>query len=148
MKSLRKAMKTSAKLEVEGIEYELANTRVRLARAGGQNVKFNAAMSAAIEKHKRAIDLKILNDDKALAVLAEIYAEFIVLKWETNVGDENREDWREGIEQEDSDDLLPVTHENVVQYFKDLPDFLLDCKRVAEDAQYYLQARVAHIAGN
>lgn len=146
--SLRNAFKTSPKAEKEGIELELANARLRLARAGGQNTKFNAAMSEAFSKHKRAIDLNIMQDEAAKKILYDIFAVHIVLGWETNVAEDGQpEDWREGIEGE-NDELLPVTAENIVAFFTELPDFFIEVKNTAENVQFYRQSLVAEIAGN
>jgi len=148
MKSLRKAFKTSPKLETEGIFLELANARIKVRRAGGANTAFNNAMSKIAEQHKRAIATGLITDEKAKQVLYEVYAEHVVIDWETNLGTEANPVWAQGIEPEDGDDLLPVTFENVVAFFREMPDFFLEVKETAESVQNFREALVKHIAGN
>lgn len=141
--SLRSQFKTSPKLETEGIWLELGNTRIRLARAGGQNQKYNAAMEKISKIHRRAIENELLSSEKSLSILREVYADTVVLDWETNIGTEDDSKWVEGIEPETpGDDLLPVTRENIIATFKELPDLFLECKRTAEKMMYFSQSLI------
>lgn len=147
-KSLRNMLKTSSTLEKQGIEFEMANTRLLIARAGGQNTRYNAAMTKLHDKHKRAIDLRVVNDEVVTNDVYEIYAEHVVLNWWTNTADDGKPDnWQVGIEGKDGE-LLDVNLENVVAYFKDVPDFFHEVRTAAENAQYFLQSKVETIAGN
>ena len=139
--SLRSQFKTSPKLETEGVWLELGNTRIRLARAGGQNQKYNAAMEKVSKLHRRAIENELLSSEKSLAILRDVYADTVVLDWETNIGTEDNPNWVEGIEPETPGaDLLPVTRENIIATFKELPDLFLECKRTAEKMMYFSQS--------
>ena len=138
-KSVRAAMSTSAKLESEGTFLEMGNTRVRLARAGGTNHAFNAAIQAAHKKWGRAIELDVLPDERSRELLYDIYARHVVKSWETDTAPEGSEpDWREGIEGPQG--VEPATVENIVAFFTDVPDFFLECKKHAEGSQFYRQA--------
>lgn len=148
MKSLRTAFKTSPKLETEGVFLEMANARLKLARAGGSNVKFNAAMAKIAEQHKRAIQNGLLSDDKAKKMLYEAYAEHVVLSWETNVGTDDNPEWREGIEGPEDGVLIAVTFDNIVATFAELHDFFLEVKQTAESVQAFREDLIKHIAGN
>ncbi len=153
MKSLRSAFKTSPRLETEGIKLEMANARITLARAGGANTKFNAAMAKIAEQHKRAIATGLLGNDKAMRVLMEVYAETVVLDWETNIGTEANPDWVRGIDFGDEpaqrpEELREVTFENVLAFFHDMPDFFLEVKDTAENVQAFREALIKGIAGN
>jgi hypothetical protein len=138
-KSLRNKMKTSEKLEVEGIELELGNCRLTLARAGGANQRYGAAMLAAHKKHGRAIDLDVMPDEMGRKIFYTIWAETVVKLWETDVAPEGEPpEWKEGID-DGNGGLLPFTVDNAVAFFLDVPDFFLAVKKTAEDAQYYRQ---------
>lgn len=147
MKSLRTAFKTSKKLETEGITFEVADTRLVLARAGGANEKYNAAMTAIAEKHKRAIANNLLSDPVQRRMLYEVYAEHVVLKWETNIGTDEKPEWVSGI-RDDNDKIIEASFENIVAAFHDMPDFFLEVKATAEGAQYYRESLIKGIAGN
>lgn len=139
-KSLRNALKTSPKLETEGTFLEMGNNRVRIARAGGMNHAFNAAIQAAHKKWGRAIELDVLSDDKSREILYDVYAKHVIKEWQTDVAPEGSEpDWRDGIEGPNGE-VIPATAENIVAYFADVPDFFLECKKHAEASQFYRQA--------
>lgn len=148
MVSLRKALKTSPTLETSGIWLERGNTRVLLRRAGGANTAFNAAMTKIATEHGRALKHNLLSDDKANTLLYETFAEHVVVAWETNVGTDTEPNWQPGIETETEGELAPVTLENVVAYWRDVPDWFLECKETAENLQYFRQALVESVVKN
>jgi len=140
--SLRSALKTSPRLEQQGVTFEQGNTRVTLRRAGGANVAFNAAMAKIQKDHGRALKLDIMPEDKATALMYEVFAEHVVVKWETLVDGT----WVDGIEGGDGD-VVPASFENVVAYFNDVPEWFNIVKANAEDIQYYREALISHLAG-
>lgn len=156
MASIHAKLKSSPSLEKGGTWMETGNTRVLLARAGGSNSQFLAAFTKVFKEHKRALDLDLVSDEKSAKLFHEIYAEHIVLDWETNLNDEKTDDfgkplpanWVKGIENPNGDGLLPVTFDNVVMTFQMLPDFFGMCKEHAETAQFYTQALADQIAKN
>lgn len=135
--SLRDSFKTSPKLETEGVLLELGNTRIRVARAGGSNQKYNAAMERISAKHQRAITHGLLENKQAMAILHEVYADHIILDWETRENDEVP--WQEGIEGPNGD-IIPATKENIIATFKELPDLFLEIKSTAESIQFFRQS--------
>lgn len=139
MSSLRAQFKTSPKLETEGIWLELGTTRIRVARAGGQNQKYNAAMEKIGKIHRRAIENELLSSERSVAILREVYADTIILAWETDVSSNGEPDWQPGIEGPDGD-LIPATRENILATFKELPDLFIEVKVAAEKMQYFAQS--------
>lgn len=138
-KSLRKNMRTSDKLEVEGVQMELGNCRLTLARAGGANQRYSAAMVAAHKKHGRAAELDVMPDEMGRRIIYTIWAETVVKLWETDVAPEGAEpEWKEGID-DGNGGLLPFTVDNAVAFFLEVPDFFLEVKKTAENAQFYRQ---------
>lgn len=147
-RSLLNTLRIDERKEVAGVFLEIANTRVRLARAGGANQRFNAAMAKAHKEHGRSIDLGVIDNEKSLEILRRIWAETVVLTWETDMADEGAPaEWVSGIDDGDGG-TLPVTVDNVVNFWRLAPDFFIECKRVSEESQLYRQNVNEAIAGN
>lgn len=143
--SLRDKFKTSANLERVGVPFEIDGTRILLARAGGSNVAYNNAVAKYMKDNQRAINLGAIDEAKALKTIMGIYAEHVVTEWETFVDGE----WKAGIEAPDgASDLLPVTFENVLGTFIEMPDLFAACKMYSEDMQNYKQALLMSIVKN
>lgn len=153
-------MKTSPRLETEGIWLEIDDTRIRLARAGGKNTKFVAAAEKIAREHKRSLDL--MGEEQGRKLFAKLYAEIIVLDWlkQSDEGEldeegaafpENAEPndkrWVRGISGPDGE-LLEFSVENVLKTFDDLPDLLRLIKETAEDAALFRQSILKGIEGN
>lgn len=102
---------------------------VKIHRAGGTNEKY---MRAAAKRRARLNAAK--NDLKAsLRVLAEVYAEAVVLDWT-------------GIEL--NGEALPYSKENVIRAFVEAPDFFNLIRGEAEEASNFRDAERAADAGN
>lgn len=146
-KSLRNALKTSTVLEREGVFLERGNTRVRLRRAGGSNTAFNFAMAKIMKDHGRALQNGLISDEAAMKLLHRVFAEHVVLTWETDTSDDDKvQNWESGIETADGS-LAPVTVDNIVAYWIDVPDWFNEVKSFSEDLQYYREALLSQIAG-
>ena len=70
-------------LETRGILLEEPNLRIRIARAGGANTKFQQTFERVMRPLRRSIQLGTISEDVARRATAEILAESIVLNWET-----------------------------------------------------------------
>lgn len=137
------SFKTSTVLETEGVALDLGFVRIQVARAGGANQKYNAALTAINAKHGRALQGRLLPEGKVREILYEVYADFIILNWETNTAPEDEEPkWVQGIEpQVNSDgDLLPFNKENVLATLRALPAIFDEIKQTAESITFYRQA--------
>ncbi len=163
-------MKTSPKLESEGIWLQIDDTRIRLARAGGKNTKFVVAAEKIAREHKRSLDL--MNEEQGRRLFAKLFAEIIVLDWLTQSKDGDLDEvgekfvgvvdekgtgfleeddgslrWKRGISGPDGK-LLEFNVENVLKTFDDLPDLLRIIKETAEDASLFRQSLLKGIEGN
>ena len=147
MKSIRSAFKASDKLENEGVFLEMGNTRIRLARAGGSNTGFNAAMAEAAEKHQRALKNGLLTPEGMKKIAFPVWAKHVVKSWETNLGTEENPEWKDGID-DGKGGVEPASFDNIVAFFHEVPDWFLECKTFSEDIQYYRESLVKDIAGN
>lgn len=154
------SMKTSPKLETEGIWLDLGHTRIKLARAGGKNTKFVAEAEKIARKHKRA--LEHMNEEQGRKLFSQLFAEKVVLDWLTKVENGSLDEdgmpagslegykgdtYERGISGPDGE-LLEFNVENVLQTFNDLPDLLRIIKETAEDASLFRQEIIKEIEGN
>jgi len=152
-------MKTSPRLESEGIWLQIEDTRIRLARAGGKNTKFITAAEKIAREHKRSLDL--MGEEQGRKLFAKLYAEIIVLDWLTKSKDGDLDEdgnkapedlpedkrWKRGISGP-NDELREFNVENILRTFDDLPDLLRIVKETAEDAALFRQSLLKDIEGN
>jgi hypothetical protein len=152
-------MKTSPKLESEGIWLQIDDTRIRLARAGGKNTKFITAAEKIAREHKRSLDL--MGEEQGRKLFSKLYAEIIVLDWLTKAKDGNLDEdadqaaedlpedkrWKRGISGPDGN-VLDFSVENILKTFDDLPDLLRIVKETAEDAALFRQSLLKDVEGN
>lgn len=156
-------MKTSGKLESEGIWLQIEDSRIKLARAGGKNTKFIAAAEKVAREHKRSLDL--MGESQAKKLFGKIYAEMIVLDWLTRMPDgdldedgnpagedvPSTERWKRCISSQDDSGkeiFLEFKYENVLKVFEDLPDLLKVIKETAEDPSLFREELLKGIEGN
>lgn len=156
---LYEKMQTSPRLESEGIWLEVADNRIRLARAGGKNTKFIAAAEKIAREHKRSLDL--MTEEQGRKLFSKLYAELIVLDWLVknpngdldemgeSVGDDHPKDecWVRGCPRP-AGVIVDFNIENVLETFNDLPDFLKLVKETAEDPALFRQELLKGIEGN
>lgn len=145
---LRKLFKTDHRIETEGVILDYGETRIRVARAGGANKRYIKALDKATKPFRRAIATGAFSDDRATAILREVYAKTIVLNWEVKRG----EQWLTGIDPEDlgkeGAELQPVTPENVAMVFENLPDLFTDVRQQAESMTLFRSELDEAAAGN
>jgi hypothetical protein len=163
---LYEKMKTSPRLESEGIWLQIDDTRIRLSRAGGKNTKFNAEAEKIARKHKRALEL--MGEEQGRKLFGKLFAEVIVLDWLTKSEDGTLDEdgdvagdnlpkemrWKRGISGPNGELIvfnLPkdeLTIENILKTFDDIPDLLRLVKETAEDAALFRQSILKDVEGN
>jgi hypothetical protein len=141
--SMYELFKTDSALETEGVVINYGSFRVTLARAGGSNKKFARVLEAKTKPYKRAIDTGTMDNDRGLELLREVYAEAVILNWETK----QQGKYVQGIESPDGE-LLPFTKENVLAVFNELPDLFMDLQEQANKAAVFRQSLREEAAGN
>lgn len=150
--SLRKQFKMDANLEQDGIWIDYGTARIRIARAGGNNKKFAKVLDTKTKPYKRAIVAGMLDAEKSNAILREVYADAVILKWETNTGTEAEPVWEPGILPEDlgceGETLLPATKENIVKVLAELPELFTDLIAQASSATLFREELSSDIAKN
>ncbi len=146
---LKKLFKTNGALETKGVvlDYD-GETRIRIARAGGSNKKYIKAAERALKPYRRALAAGQMSNSKATEILAELFAETIVLGWEVNRGGQ----WLPGIDPEDAGEtgaeLLPVNPENVQKVFMTLPELFLDVQTQASSIALFREDLTEADSGN
>lgn len=162
---LYEKMKTSPRLESEGIWLQIDDTRIRLARAGGKNTKFIVAAEKIAREHKRSLDL--MGEAQGRKIFGKLYAEIIILDWLTKDEEGGLDDggdpvperfegdrWVRGISGPDGKIVpfhmpkTPETVENIIRTFDDIPDLLKLVKETAEDSALFRQDILKGIEGN
>lgn len=156
---LYEKMKTSPRLETEGIWLQIDDTRIKLARAGGKNTKFVTAAEKIAREHKRSLDL--MNEEQGRKLFAKLYAEIIVLDWLTKSEDGDLDEdgnpasedlpkserWLRGISGPEAK-VVDFNVQNVLKTFDDIPDLLRLIKETAEDASLFRQSILKEVEGN
>lgn len=123
---------TDTSLETQGLIIDYGSFRVTIARAGGANKRFSKTLESKTKPFKRAIQTDTMDNERGLEILREVYAEAIVLNWETKKDNT----FVQGIEAQDGS-LLPFSKENVVATFKNLPDLFTDIQQQAEKSALF-----------
>lgn len=132
---------TSGALETRGILLEEPNFRIRIARAGGKNVKFRAVSERILRPIRRAIQLGTVSEELAAEKTAEILAEAVILDWQTRDqdGPEDLDEavWLDGVPDPETFELLPVTKENLVAALLAAPELSSYIMEQAKDASLF-----------
>ncbi len=115
---------TSPDLEKEGIEVSYGDSIFMLARAGGANKRFATRFQQLTKPFKREMDLDIFDEKKGQELLAQAFAETVVLGWQA-VRD------KEG-------NVMEFSVENCVKLLVDLPPLFADLRNMAADFTNYL----------
>lgn len=110
---------TDTKLEsVEGIDLDYgASGVIKIHRAGGANKKFATVLNAKMAPYRRQLANGSMDEAVATKLMAEIYAEAVILGWVGVKGRDGKE--------------LKFTKENVVKLLVDLPELFKDIQEQA-----------------
>jgi hypothetical protein len=132
-------------LEREGISVNYGSIKFQIARAGGRNKAFKDTFQAKAKKHRTQIDNETMSDEMADRIMAESYAEAVVLGWwsrkEDADGDaildkKGEEQWTDTVENK-AGKLVKYSVEECVKFFLDLPDLFSSLQSYAVKAGNY-----------
>lgn len=134
---LKNQFKTDPSLETNGITIDYGDAKILIARAGGANKKYARILEQKTKPFRRAIAVGAFDNDRSNLLLMQVYADTVILNWETNTGSEAEPVWTKGIDAEDAgmesqEDLLPVTPENILKVFINLNDLFFDIQQQAQ----------------
>lgn len=140
---------TDTKREIEGVAVEYpGGIRVTIARAGGRNSAFAKAHEIHMRPHRQAAKIPGgLPDRLQREIVAKVYLDAVIKRFESNVGSEEVPEWKPVIILENGDEVM-ATRENLASLFQDLPDLLTQIINDANDIQLYRKAELEAEAKN
>ena len=134
-KSIYSKFKTDKKAEQEGIILDYGDgITIKIARAGGSNLKFEKAVQAKMRKYGLQAKHDLLEPEQMRTIFREVLAETVVLGW-TGFDD------GEG-------NVLTCTQENVLKVFTDLPDLFDDVLEQSRKSSLFKNNLLEAEAGN
>ena len=135
MKSIYEKFATDKNAEKEGITLDYGDgLEIKIARAGGSNVKFEKTVQAKMRKYELQSKHGLLEPEQMRTIFREVLAETVVLSWK-GVTD------REGNE-------LPFNKDNCIKLFLDLPDLMEDILEQSRKSALFKQSVVEAESGN
>lgn len=135
---------TDDNLEQNGIWVDYGDFRVKIAAASSKNKKYEKVAERRYKPVRKLAEVGALSSERAQQIVAGIYAEAVVLDWETRVKNE----WKKGIEAPEGDKLLPVNQENVESTLMALPRLLQDLQEQAGSMVNFQNAEKETERGN
>lgn len=130
--SLHSMFATDPTLEKDGVWTVYDDFRVRIARAGGANRKYQLAFQAKMKPHERSMQLGVISEDVSEKLMHDLYAETIVTGWQTK----REGKWEDVIEVEPGV-FEPVSKAALTKVFKAYPDIFADIMRLAGQIAAY-----------
>lgn len=113
--------KTNPTAEVEqGITLDYGAFSIRIARAGGANRKFGQVLAQKLKPYRRQLENDTMDDAVASRLMAEAYAEAVVLGWD-NVTDAQG-------------NPMAFSRDACVQLLTDLPELFADIQEQSRRA--------------
>lgn len=138
---------TCEKTEKEGILCAFSeDARIRVARAGGSNVKFKRGLDQFQRKNKRELQLNLVDEDTPhlMKQLFRLWANTVVLGWEK--GPVN--DPIPNVICFHGDEDLEFNYDNVIHVFSTLKEVWLVCRDESLDWSNFKQNLMEDAAGN
>lgn len=138
--NLYNTFETNKDLEKDGIllDYGFNSknepVQIRIARAGGSNVRFAKTLEQRMRPYKRAIANDTMDNKVAEKLLMEAYADAVILSWE-------------GVEDRDGQPL-EFTRDNVLKVLQDLPDLFVDIQQQSQKVALFRADLREEEAGN
>lgn len=134
--------KTNDELENQGVSLNYGSFKIVIARAGGSNKKYTKIFEAKIRPYRRAIQAGTLDDATDKRVMAEVYADAVVLGW-AKIDREKQPDGNyvdkvtNGVIPGPDGQDMPFTKANVIKLFTDLPDLFSDVIQQANSVSLF-----------
>lgn len=156
-----KQFETNEKLEKKGITLDYGVFRVRVARSGGSNIKFQKTLDTLTKPYKRQLEAESLPEAKGQEIMRLAFARAVILDWEVAVDEDGKpiqteedlpSDWegrtfKRGLHTRDGG-IADYSEEAIVQALKDLPDLFIDIRSQTGRAALYKEDVREAEAGN
>lgn len=134
-KNIYALFETDSTMEQQGVVVDFGPYgRFKVARASGSNIKYAAAFKRLNKPYQKMLKRNTMPEALAKKLLAQVYAESIVLAWEGILGRDNQP--------------IPFTKENVVKVLLDLPDLFTQIIAESQNAESYRREYVEDAAKN
>lgn len=153
---LYKTFETDTDLERAGIVVNFGSVKFSLARAGGRNKAFKDTFTAKAKRHRIELDNETLSDEVADRIMAESYAEAVILGWWTRKEDDNgdpildkkgEEQWDDTIVNANGD-AVKFNTDDCVKLLLDLPDLFATLQSYASKAANFRKELEEEDLGN
>jgi hypothetical protein len=154
--SLYKMFEVSEATEQKGILLNYGNIRLLIARAGGSNKKFVESFKDKSKPFEFAIKHGKLEEEDSIRLMAEVYAETIVLGWESVVLGEDgkpkldtkgKPKFQKKIENKDGK-MIAFSVEACTQILMDLPELFRQVQEMSGEYANFLKDEEAAEVGN
>jgi len=143
--------------EKDGVLLNYGDIRFLIARAGGANRRFAEVFREKAKPFRYAIDHGQLNEDDSARLMAEVYAETVVLGWESVVRDKETDEVvldgkgkpkiQKTIEGKDGKQMK-FSVENCTDLLADLPELFRDIQQMAQRSEHFRKSEEAEDLGN
>jgi len=140
MGALMEMYKTDTQLESAGVWLQYGETddgkpiRIRVARAGGSNKRYNKALQAAIRPVQRLVATGNMPIERSTTIVQGVFSRHVILEWE-NVDIEDEAD-------------VPFTPENAMRLFTVLPGIWEDIQEQASSSAIFRDVVREEVLGN
>ena len=136
--SIYSTFSTNKNLEHEGIDVRYNDIKFVIARAGGSNQAFKKAFGKKIKPFRSQIENESMDDDVAIEILAEVYAETVIRGWYSIKKDADGNpvvkkgvpEWVDKMPDREGK-LMPYSTENCVALLVELPELFKDLQYMA-----------------
>ena len=147
MSSPYKMFSSDKDVEQQGVLVNYGDFRLRIARAGGNNHRFRRLLQAKMKPYRHQLVNDTMDDQVSEQVVREVYAEAVILGWETKVvGKDGKEAWEPWLETPDG--KLPYSVPSCIKVLTDLPDLFRDIQQVAGKVALFRKAEEESDAKN
>lgn len=126
---------TDENMEREGVLLDYGDFKIRIAYAGGANKKYLNYAEVKLKPLSRGIKAGTISNERANAVMLDIFARTVVLDWFTR---KEKENFVQGIEGPDGD-ILPFNEDNVKMTLTALPKLFADIQDQANQMSNFRQ---------
>lgn len=124
-------------LEEKGVWLDYGDFRVRVAHAGQGNKNYVKYAEKKLKPIRKSLQFDSLANERAQAIMKDIYVTTVILDWETKVDDE----MVKGIEGRDGD-VIAFNADNVLATLNALPALWLDIQEQANSIANFRKAEM------
>jgi hypothetical protein len=146
--SMYKTFQTDPELESKGIWIDYGDFKVLLGSASSSNRKYTSYAEKALKPVRKALQADALSPERIQKIMADVYANTLILSWMTNVKNAEGETTEvHGIESPNGE-ILPFNYENIMSTLIALPHLFIDLQEQANLISNFRKAELEKESGN